>query len=71
MMEIQELKALIKESMREVLREERLLLCKILMPYVDNVEQAELETEFGLPADYQDEEAIDMTAWVKHGNQIS
>jgi hypothetical protein len=71
MMEIQELKALIKESMREVLREERLLLCKILMPYVDDIEQTELETEFGSPADYQDDEAVDMTAWVKHGNQIS
>ncbi len=70
-MEIQELKLLIKESMREVLREERLLLCKILMPYVNDDEQKELETDFGLPADYQDEEAVDMTAWVKHGNKIS
>jgi hypothetical protein len=70
-MEIQELKALIKESMREVLREERLLLCKILMPYVDDAEQTELEAEFGLPGDYDEAEAIDMTAWVKHGNQVS
>ncbi|NJL55250.1 hypothetical protein HC928_08735 [bacterium] len=53
-MEIQELKALIKESMREVLREERLLLCKILIPYVDDEEQAELEADFGSPIDYQD-----------------
>lgn len=65
-MEIQELKALIKESMREVLREERLLLCKILIPYVDDTEQTELEAELGSPANYQDGEAIDMTAWVKH-----
>ena len=70
-MEIQELKALIKESMREVLREERLLLCKILMPYVDDAEQAELEAEFGLPSDYTEEETIDMTNWVKYGNQVS
>jgi hypothetical protein len=70
-MEIQELKALIKESMREVLREERLLLCKILMPYVDDAEQADLEAEFGSPTDYEDDETIDLTAWVKHGNQIS
>ena len=69
-MEIQELKALIKESMREVLREERLILCKLLMPYVDDAEQAELEAEFGSPNDYDDGGAIDMTAWVKHGNQI-
>jgi hypothetical protein len=70
-MEIQELKALIKESVREVLREERLLLCKILMPYVDDTEQADLEVEFGSPTDYENDEVIDMTAWVKHGSQIS
>ncbi len=69
-MEIQELKLLIKETMREVLREERLMLCKILMPYVDDAEQAELEAEFGSPTDYSEDEAIDMTAWVKHGNQV-
>jgi hypothetical protein len=33
-MEIHELKALIKESIREVLREERMLLCQVLIPYV-------------------------------------
>jgi hypothetical protein len=70
-MENQELKDLIKETMREVLREERLILCKILMPYVDDTEQAELEAEFGSPTDYDEDEVIDMTAWVKHGNQIS
>ena len=55
-MEIQELKALIKESVREVLREERLLLCQVLMPYVSDEEQAEIEAEFGSPSDYDDEE---------------
>jgi hypothetical protein len=69
--EIQQLKQLIKETMREVLREERLALCKILMPYVDDEEQAELTAEFGSPADYSEEETIDMTEWVKHGNQVS
>lgn len=33
-MKIHELKALIKESIQEVLREERMLLCQVLMPYV-------------------------------------
>ncbi|NJO79955.1 MAG: hypothetical protein HC827_16520 [Cyanobacteria bacterium RM1_2_2] len=54
-MEIQELKALIKETMREVLREERLMLCKILMPYVDDAEQREIEAEFGSPTDYAED----------------
>lgn len=70
-MEILELKALIKESVREVLREERLLLCQILIPYVSDEEQGEIEAEFGFPSDYNDDELIDMTNWVKHGGQIS
>ncbi|NJL38524.1 MAG: hypothetical protein HC840_05220 [Leptolyngbyaceae cyanobacterium RM2_2_4] len=70
-MEIQELKALIKESVREVLREERLLLCQVLIPYVSDEEQSDIETEFGAPSDYDDDEVVDMTHWVKHGGQIS
>jgi hypothetical protein len=69
--EIQELKALIKETMREVLQEERLRLCQILIPYISDEEQSELEAEFGLPSDDADDEVVDMTDWVKNGNQIS
>ncbi|CCQ56430.1 hypothetical protein WH8501_22265 [Crocosphaera watsonii WH 8501] len=64
-METQELKNLIKESVREVLREERLLLCNMLMPYVSDQEQKELDQELGKPQDYENEELIDMTDWVK------
>jgi hypothetical protein len=67
--EIAGLKALIKETMREVLQEERILLCKMLMPYVSNEEQAEINAQFGAPDD-QDEESIDMTEWVKNGGQL-
>jgi hypothetical protein len=67
-MEIQELKALIKETMREVLQEERLRLCQILVPYVSDEEQSELEHDFGSPLDDADEQVIDMTDWVKNGN---
>ncbi len=70
-METKELKVLIKESMREVLREERLLLCNSLMPYISNEEQNEIETEFGTPLDYDDQESVDMTNWVKNGGKIS
>jgi len=66
-----ELKVLIKESVREVLREERLLLCQILMPYVSDDEQAEIDADFGSPSYYEDDELIDMTDWVKYGGQIS
>lgn len=64
-METQELKNFIKESVREVLREERLLLCNMLMPYVSDQEQKELDQELGKPQDYENEELIDMTDWVK------
>lgn len=74
-MEAQELKELIqqsvRETMREVLREERQLLWQMLLPYVTDEEQEELEAEFGSPSDYEDEESVDMTNWVRHGNQIS
>jgi hypothetical protein len=40
------------------------------MPYVSDEEQAEIETEFGSPSNYNDDELIDMTYWVKHGGQI-
>ena len=66
-----ELKVLIKESVREVLREERLLLCQILMPYVSDDEQAEIDADFGSPSDYEDNDLVDMTDWVKYGGQIS
>lgn len=66
LMETQELKNLIKESVREVLREERLLLCNMLMPYVSNQEQQELDTELGKPQDYENEELTDMTDWLKN-----
>jgi len=70
-METQKLKVLIKESVREVLREERLMLCQILMPYVSDDEQAEINADFGSPADYEDEELVDKTNWVKYGDRVS
>lgn len=64
------LKALIKESLREVLREERLHLCKLLMPFVSDEEQAEIEAELGAPQELDVSEMIDLTDWVKHGGSI-
>ena len=53
------------------MREERLLLCQILMPYVSDDEQAEIDADFGSPSDYEDDDLVDMTDWVKYGGQIS
>jgi hypothetical protein len=64
------LKALIKESLREVLREERLNLSQLLMPFVSSEEQAEIDASLGSPEDYADEEFINLTDWVRHGSSI-
>ena len=61
----EELKKLIKESIREVLREERLGLCEIMIPRVSRKELDEIHTKFGSPADYGENDFIDMTDWVK------
>lgn len=67
--EIATLKELIRETVREVLLEERVLLFKMLMPIVSDEEQAAIENQFGLP-DENDDEWIDMTEWLKHGGSI-
>ncbi|NJK60094.1 MAG: hypothetical protein HC918_07470 [Oscillatoriales cyanobacterium SM2_1_8] len=48
-METQMLKQIIKESLREVLREERLAFSRHLAPYITDEEQAEIEIELGTP----------------------
>jgi hypothetical protein len=70
-MEKQELKALIKETMKEVIQEERDNLYQVLIPYVDEEEQQELEAEFSIPLKESDEELVDLTDWVKNGGKIS
>ncbi|MGH2412538.1 MAG: hypothetical protein ACRDEA_02350 [Microcystaceae cyanobacterium] len=65
-MDTQVLKELIKESVREVLQEERLKLCQILIPYVSQREQQEIETKFVSPANYDKDKFVDMTDWIKN-----
>ena len=60
-----DLKKLIKESVREVIREERLGLCEIMIPKVAKKELDEVHAKFGSPADYRDDDFTDMTDWVK------
>jgi hypothetical protein len=65
-METQEIKQLLKETIREVLREERLSLCMILIPYASEKENQEIQAKFGSPTQYSKDEFVDMTDWVKH-----
>ncbi len=68
-MEAEQLKQLVKDSLREVLREERLKLCQVLIPYITDKEMQEIEAKLGSPADYKDIEFVNMTDWVKHGTR--
>ncbi len=61
----EDLKRLIKESIREVLREERLSLCEIMIPRVSGKELEEIHAKFGPPSDYGENDFTDMTDWVK------
>jgi hypothetical protein len=61
----EDLKKLIKESIREVLREERLSLCEIMIPHVSRRELDEIHTKFGSPSDCGENDFSDMTDWVK------
>ncbi|MCW6037131.1 hypothetical protein K4A83_12750 [Spirulina subsalsa FACHB-351] len=56
------LKTLIKESVREVMREEWYKFFEMLLPYVDDAEQADIEATFS-PDDYVKEPFQDITDW--------
>lgn len=47
------LKEVIKESIREVLREERFSLCETLIPYVTKKEFNEIIQKSGSPPEYK------------------
>jgi hypothetical protein len=68
-MDTQGLKELIKESVREVLREEWFSLYQMLIPSVSDAEQLEIDQELGLPIETAENEFIDMTDWVNHESQ--
>jgi len=68
-LDIQLLKATIKESVREVMREEWFKFFELLLPYVDDAEQAEIEATFS-PANSQDDNFIEITDWFSHESLV-
>ena len=62
------LKSLIKESVREVMREEWFKFFDLLIPYVDDEEQAEIEASFS-PEAYPDLDFVDITTWFDDADQ--
>jgi len=65
---LQLLKSLIKESVREVLHEEWFKFFEMIIPYVDDDEQADIVAKFS-PTDYADQEFIDVTHWFENESQ--
>jgi len=67
-LDAQALRALIKESVREVMREEWFKFFEMLIPYIDDQEQSEIEASFD-PSNYQTEDFIDVTSWFDDESQ--
>lgn len=59
------LKELIKEGVREVLKEERLQMYQAVVPIVTKKEMADIEKRFATPTDYNADEFNDLTSWIK------
>ncbi|NJM57614.1 MAG: hypothetical protein HC857_09495 [Synechococcales cyanobacterium RU_4_20] len=65
------LKTLIKESVREVLREEWFNMFQLLIPYVETEEQTEIDENLGSsPEGLAEEDFVDMTDWVTNASQV-
>lgn len=62
--ELNMFKKIIKESIKEALREERYLLYDTLIPFVSSKEQKEIESLYGSPGNYDENEFEDLTDWV-------
>jgi hypothetical protein len=66
----QALKELIKESVREVLREEWFSLYQMLIPFVSDAEQNDIDQELGSPSNVTEDDFVDMTDWVDHVDEL-
>jgi Zn/Cd-binding protein ZinT len=67
-LDAQALKALIKESVREVLQEEWFGMWQSVIPTVSDAEQAEINQSSGSPSDYKQSDFVDMTDWLSDEN---
>jgi hypothetical protein len=62
-MDTETLKTIVKESVREVMREEWFKFFEMLIPYVDDEEQADIEATFS-PDQFKEDDFIDITKLV-------
>ncbi len=59
-----DLKEIIKESVREAILEERLKLYEILIPSISKSEMSNIESLYKNPTDYKKKDFKDMTDWI-------
>ena len=57
------LKEIIKDGVKEALKEERLTLYEIIVPYASKKEIDEINKKFGSPGKYKRKDFVDMTNW--------
>jgi hypothetical protein len=57
------LKTVIKDTIKETLREERVSLFLSMIPAVSDKEMKEIEEICGKPSDYAENEFVDITDW--------
>ena len=53
-----------KESIEDALREERLSLYEVLIPYVSKKELRDIEERYRSPSEYDEKDFQNMTDWV-------
>ncbi len=57
------LKEIIKDGVKEALKEERLMLYEIIVPYASKKDINEIHKKFGSPDKYKEKDFVDMTEW--------
>ncbi len=57
------LKQIIKDGVKEALKEERITLYEIIVPYATKKEIEEIHKKFGSPDKYKEKDFVDMTKW--------
>ena len=64
-LEKKKLKQIIKQSIKEVLKEERINVLDLLIPDVSEKEMLDIRKLYGNPSKYKKERFKDLTNWVK------
>jgi hypothetical protein len=59
-----EIKSIIKETLKEILIEERINIYELIIPKISKREMKEIEKKYGPKPQYNEKEFTNMTEWV-------